>query len=80
MTTSCRAQVRPLPASWVSYPELKQRVDPLNFQALAAVLAATVERMGGYLPDPEDFFKTYAEKAVSTSKRKTKRKRKRRAA
>ena len=71
---------RPLPASWVSYPELKQRVDPLNFQALASVLAATVERMGGYLPDPEDFFKTYAEKAVSTSKRKTKRKRKRRAA
>ena len=67
---------RPLPAAWVSYPNLQQQVDPLNFPRLASVLAATVERMGGYLPDPEDFFTSYDEKAV----RKTKRNRKRRAA
>ena len=67
---------RPLPAPWQSYPELKQRVDPLNFQVLASVLAATVERMGGYLPEPEDFFASYEETAVSTRKRDRKKDRK----
>ena len=70
-----RETMRPLPAAWVSYPELKQRVDPLNFQSLASVLAATVKRMSGYLPEPEDFFASYDEKAVSTRKPKRKRKR-----
>ena len=71
---------RPLPASWVRYRHLKQQVDRLNFRRLASTLAATVERMGGYLPDPEDFFASYAEQAVSTSKRKKKSNGKRRAA
>ena len=70
---------RPLPASWVFYPNLQQQVDQLNFQKLASALAGILERMGGYLPDPEEFFKTYDEKdekkAVSASKRKTRRKR-----
>ena len=69
---------RPLPAPWVSYPELQQQVDRVNFQALASVLARILERTGGRLEDPEKFFKTYEEqKAVSNRKRKN---RKRRAA
>ena len=72
-----RETMRPLPAPWQSYPELTQQVERLNFPRLASVLAATVERMSGYLPDPEDFFASYVE---ATSKSKTNRKRKRRVA
>ena len=72
---------RPLPESWMFYPNLQQQVDPLNFEKLASVLAGILERTGGRLEDPEEFFKTYAEqKAGSTSKRKTNGRRKRRAA
>ena len=73
--------MRPLPAPWMFYRDLQERVEPLNFARLASTLAATVERMGGYLPDPEDFFASYDETAAeSTSKRKRKTKSKRRAA
>ena len=69
-----RATKRPLPESWINYRNLDQQVEPLNFQALASVLAATIERMSGYLPEPEDFFTTYDGKAPTKKRKKRKRK------
>ena len=66
---------RPLPAAWQSYPELTQQVERLNFPRLASVLAATVERMSGYLPDPEDFFTSYDENQEPESTKPRNRKR-----
>ena len=70
---------RPLPASWQSYQHLTQQVEPLKFQTLASVLAATIESMSGFLPEPQDFFASYEENAPKT-KRKRKPKGKRKAA
>ena len=69
---------RTLPASWQSYQHLTKQVDRLNFPRLASVLAATIESMSGFLPEPEDFFASYDEKAVSTRKRDRKKDRKQR--
>ena len=65
---------RTLPASWQSYAHLTQQVEPLNFQALASVLAATAERMGGRLPEPQDFFESYDENQEPESTKPRKRK------
>ena len=62
---------RPLPASWQLYENLKQELDRLNFLEVGSVLAGRLERSGGTLPEPGEFFKTYE---------KPKRNRKRRAA
>ena len=64
---------RPLPDSWMLYRDLQERAEPLNFSRLASVLAATAEKTGGHLPEPEDFFTSYDEKAVSKPKRNRKR-------
>ena len=59
---------RPLPASWQLYENLKQELDRLNFLEVGSVLAGILERSGGALPEPGEFFKTY-EKPKRTRKR-----------
>ena len=75
---------RPLPESWVSYPDLQQLVAPLHFPTLGACLMEMLEGSGGSLPTPSNFFQDYDEKKAAAStrerKRKAKRKRKRQAA
>ena len=50
---------RPLPAAWVFYPKLKHEIDRLNFLEVGGTLAKILERSGGALPEPGEFFKTY---------------------
>ena len=63
---------RPLPGSWVRYPELKQELD--RFPDVRSVLEGMLNRTGGYLPEPEQFFKNYAPSPI---KRKRDRRRRR---
>ena len=70
---------RPLPEAWVFYPTLKQELDRRDFLEVGSVLAGILDRSGGTLPKPGEFFKTY-EKPKSNSKRKPNRNRRRRAA
>ena len=65
---------RPLPAPWQSYQHLQQQVDRIDFQVLASTLAWKLERTGGSLPDPGDFFESYDEKQAAASIRERERK------
>ena len=67
---------RPLPESWVSYPDLQQLVAPLHFPTLGACLMEMLEGSGGSLPNPEDFFENYDAKKAAASTRERERKKK----
>ena len=54
-----KATGRPLPAEWVFYQKLKHDLDSLNFLEVGSTLAEILERSGGALPEPGEFFKTY---------------------
>ena len=41
------------------YPKLKHEIDRLNFLEVGGTLAKILERSGGALPEPGEFFKTY---------------------
>ena len=53
---------RPLPGNWLNYPDLDRelkRKGRRGFLEVGGILAGVLERTGGYLPKPEDFFGEY---------------------
>ena len=50
---------RPLPGSWLTYPGLDRELNRRGFLEAGSVIAGILERTGGDLPEPEDFFERY---------------------